>query len=58
LFAGYAPSSDPKIVVAAIVEHGCSGSSAAAPVVRDFIQKYMQKYHPKLYLDIASKEAG
>ncbi len=47
LFIGYAPADDPKIAVASIVEHGCHGASAAAPVVRDIIQVYMKKYHPE-----------
>lgn len=49
LFAGYAPFENPKIAVAAVVEHGCHGSSAAAPVVRDVITTYMKKYQPELY---------
>lgn len=33
-FVGMAPAEDPRIVVAVLVEHGTSGSSAAAPVAR------------------------
>jgi len=50
LFVGFAPYDNPKIAAAAIVEHGCHGSSAATPVVEAVITKYMQKYHPELYL--------
>ncbi len=38
LFVGWAPAGDPRIVVAAIVEHGGEGASAAAPVVAAVIQ--------------------
>jgi penicillin-binding protein 2 len=41
-FVGYAPASDPKICVAAIVEHGGHGASAAAPLVRKVILAYLK----------------
>ncbi len=49
LFAGYAPVNDPKIAVAVIVEHGCSGSGAAAPIAREVVKTYLEKYYPDLY---------
>lgn len=49
LFVAYAPAKDPQVAVSVIVEHGCSGSSAAAPVARDVLTTYMKKYHPKTY---------
>jgi penicillin-binding protein 2 len=42
-FVAYAPSTDPKIAVAVIVEHGEHGSSAAAPIARDIIKTYLKK---------------
>ena len=45
-FVAYAPSTDPKIAVAVIVEHGEHGSSAAAPIARDIIMTYLQKDKP------------
>ena len=48
LFIGYAPAQDPKIAVAAVVEHGCHGSSVAAPIVREIITTYMDKYYPEI----------
>ncbi|MCK9264766.1 MAG: penicillin-binding transpeptidase domain-containing protein, partial [Deltaproteobacteria bacterium] len=39
-FFGFSPVENPEIVVVAIVEHGGSGSSIAAPVVRDVIKEY------------------
>ena len=44
IFASYAPSVNPKIAVAVVVEHGCHGSSAAAPVAKAIIKKYLEKY--------------
>jgi cell division protein FtsI/penicillin-binding protein 2 len=35
LFVGYAPLDRPKLAVAIVVEHGGSGSKAAAPIARD-----------------------
>jgi penicillin-binding protein 2 len=49
IFVGYAPYENPKIAVAAVVEHGCSGSGAAAPVVKDVITTYMKKYYKEEY---------
>ena len=49
IFAAYAPAEDPKIAIAVVVEHGCHGSSAAAPVARDVITKYMKKYEAELH---------
>jgi len=41
-FVAYAPSEEPKIAVAVIVEHGEHGSSAAAPIARAMIQTYLE----------------
>ena len=41
-FVAYAPSEEPVIAVAVIVEHGEHGSSAAAPVAKEVIQLYLQ----------------
>jgi penicillin-binding protein 2 len=49
VFAAFAPSDNPKIAVAVIVEHGCSGSGAAAPVAKNVITTYMKKYQKKLF---------
>jgi penicillin-binding protein 2 len=49
IFVAYAPADNPKVAVAVVVEHGCHGSSAAAPVARDVITKYMKKYQPELH---------
>ncbi len=48
LFTAYAPMPNPKIAVAVVVEHGCSGSGAAAPVAKEIITAYLNKYYPDL----------
>ncbi len=49
LFVAFAPYENPRIAVASIVEHGCHGSSAAAPVVERVINTYMQKYEKEIF---------
>lgn len=44
LFVGMAPLDNPKIAVAVIVEHGGHGSSAAAPIAKKMIQKYLEPH--------------
>ena len=41
LFAAFAPSDDPRIAVAVVVEHGGSGSRAAAPLARAIIDQHL-----------------
>lgn len=41
LFIAFAPAEDPRIAVAVIVEHGGSGSSAAAPIARKVLDAYL-----------------
>ena len=40
-FVAYAPAEAPKIAVAVLVEHGGHGGSAAAPLARGVIAKYL-----------------
>ena len=42
-FVAFAPVENPQIVVAAIVEHGGSGSASAAPICKAAIEKYLAK---------------
>ncbi len=39
IFTGFAPFNDPKFSVAVVVEHGGSGSGAAAPVAKDVMME-------------------
>jgi penicillin-binding protein 2 len=41
-FIAYAPSENPQLAIAVIVEHGEHGSSAAAPVARELIKTYLE----------------
>jgi penicillin-binding protein 2 len=56
LFVAFAPYDNPKIAVATIIEHGCSGSGAAAPVVEAVVTEYMKKYQPEMYLQNLEKD--
>ncbi|MEO1090834.1 MAG: penicillin-binding protein 2 [Pseudomonadota bacterium] len=38
LFVGYAPHDAPRYAVSVVVDHGGSGSKAAAPIARDLLQ--------------------
>jgi penicillin-binding protein 2 len=39
IFTGFAPVRDPKYAVSVVVEHGGSGSGAAAPIARDVMME-------------------
>jgi len=41
-FVAFAPVDDPRIVVAAMVEHGGHGGSAAAPIVKAVMQEFFR----------------
>jgi penicillin-binding protein 2 len=41
-FIAYAPSEDPQIAVAVIVEHGGHGGSAAAPIAKNVIEAFFK----------------
>jgi penicillin-binding protein 2 len=56
VFVGFAPYDNPKIAAAVIIEHGCGGSSAAAPVAVSVIQEYMKKYEPEEYAKNLEKD--
>lgn len=45
-YVAYAPADNPEIAVGVFAEHACHGSTGGAPIVRDVIQAYFQKYHP------------
>ena len=48
LFVNYAPAHDPEIAVCVVVEHGGSGSAAAAPIARDITLQALYKGDPPL----------
>lgn len=43
LFVGYAPYNDPRYVCSVVVEHGGSGSAAAAPIARDMLYETQRR---------------
>jgi len=43
LFVGFAPADNPRYAVAAVIEHGGSGSRAASPVVRDIMTALIER---------------
>jgi penicillin-binding protein 2 len=45
LFVGFAPHDDPLYAVSVVVEHGVSGSAAAAPVARDALVETFNRLH-------------
>ena len=56
VFAAYVPYNDPQIALASVIEHGCSGAKAAAPVVIEVAKTYMKKYHLEKYEKIKKQE--
>nr|WP_314071701.1 penicillin-binding protein 2 [uncultured Roseococcus sp.] len=44
LFVGYAPHDNPLYAVSVVVEHGTSGSAAAAPLARDAIVETFNRF--------------
>ena len=56
-FVAYAPSEQPTIAVAVVVEHGEHGSGAAAPIAREMIKTYLRK--PPVNAQVATQnDAG
>lgn len=55
-YVAYAPANNPEITVAVLAEHACAGSSGAAPIARDIIQAYFQKYHPEIIQEALKKK--
>ena len=45
-FVAYAPSDEPVIAVAVVVEHGEHGSGAAAPIAKEIIKTYLRTGWP------------
>ncbi len=47
LFVAIAPADHPQIAVAVIIEHGGHGGSAAAPVAKEVIERWLKLRSPK-----------
>jgi len=46
LFVAFAPAENPIFAVSVVVEHGTSGSAAAAPLARDVLVEAFQRLRP------------
>ena len=46
-FVAYAPVQDPKYAISVLVEHGGSGSSAAAPLAKKIIKKVIERHETR-----------
>lgn len=46
-YVAFAPAEAPEITVAVLAEHACHGNTGGAPIARDVVLAYMQKYHPE-----------
>ena len=44
LYVAFAPYKDPKYAISVVIEHGGSGSSAAAPVAKKIIKKVLERH--------------
>ena len=45
LFIAFAPVKDPKYAISVVVEHGGSGSKAAAPIAKKVIKKVLERHN-------------
>ena len=48
LFVAFAPYNDPRYAISVIVEHGGSGSKAAAPVAKKVIKKILERHNLRM----------
>lgn len=46
-YVAFGPYEEPEMTVLVLTEHSCS-SSKSVPIVKDFFQEYVKKYHPQL----------
>lgn len=56
-FAAFAPADKPEITVVVLAQHSCSGAAGGAPVVKDVMEAYFQKYHPEWMKAALEKQA-
>ena len=55
-FIAFAPVKDPKYAISVLVEHGGSGSSAAAPIAKKVIKKIIERHQKRIA--IVDKKIG
>ena len=57
LFVAFAPYHDPKYAISVLVEHGGTGSKAAAPIAKKVIKKILERDdYRKNYISTEGKE--
>ncbi|AGH95196.1 penicillin-binding protein 2 [Pseudobdellovibrio exovorus] len=54
-YVAWAPWDKPEVIVAVLAQHSCHGNPGAAPIVRDVIEAYFQKYHPDVIANALKK---
>ena len=52
LFVAFAPVSDPTYAISVVVEHGGSGSSAAAPIAKKVIKRVLERHQARENINI------
>ena len=52
LFVAFAPVSNPRYAISVVVEHGGSGSSAAAPIAKKVIKKVLERHQARENINI------
>ena len=63
LFIAFAPVSDPKYAISVVVEHGGTGSKAAAPIAKKVIKKVLERHslrksinnYPEILFNVSTK---
>ena len=55
-FVAFAPVDNPKYAISVLVEHGGSGSKAAAPIAKNVIKKVIERHEPRSSYKNRSKE--
>lgn len=55
LFVGYAPHDNPRYAVSVVVEHGTSGSGAAAPLARDVLVETFNRFRQPIPPRVAQR---
>ena len=51
LFVAFAPVIEPKYAISVLIEHGGSGSSAAAPIAKKIIKRVLKRHNLRKSLD-------
>ena len=56
LFIAFAPVKNPKYAISVVVEHGGSGSSAAAPIAKKVIKKVLERHELREGLNLTGED--